>query len=886
MLDFAAAIASIKVDTPSVTVPEVKVPEANVNVSIDPIKVPTPIVNFDASKIRIPKIEMPTEMDIKGWVKLQGVDLEHPLPVQLRDAAGKPYNLLDGFTTILQRSGGGFGGGKSDFFTIKSMGQSAFSEIMNPDGRVKVEMPAGATGLTDTELRASHLDVQQLSGSIDSVWVKGFDATLGANIVDSTGVAYSGSNPVPVSGSVAVSGITGSIGATILNGEGVARDSWLVSDITASVKSALIDSSGIQYSGSNPVPTKMNALESIGTDVMTVRQVSGTSDSVYVTGFGASVGATLLNGEGVARDSWLVSDVTASLKSALVDSSGVQYSGSNPLPITWVSGAGVSTSVNISDSSGIGYSGSNPVPTTPQRALESVGLDVMAVRQVSGATDSVYVTGFGASVGATILNGEGVARDSWLVSDITASIKAALIDSSGIQYSGSNPVPVVFGASATQGVMWVDSTGVAYEGANPAPVYIVSGGSATSATNIVDSTGIAYEGANPFPIKLVSGTVDSLAVNIADSTGIGYSGSNPLPITWVSGAGAGVTTITNIVDDGGIVYCGSNPLPIRVVTDQTATLNTVLVDSGGVGFNGSNGIPVRLGTGTNASLSVHLEDSSGVGYDGSNPMWVRVNSSSASIGATILNGEGIARDSWLVSAITNSVAVNIGDSSGVGYSGSNPLPITWVSGAGAGVTTVSNIVDDGGVVYCGSNPMPVVLAANFASSTITVGAVISDVADDGSAPVKTGGIARTANPTAVAGGDNVSFSADKYGRQLNRPLQVRDQISTAYVALTSGSGYGTETTLLGAAVGVYHELIWILASNSSSAASSIDIRAVTGGSVIMHIEIPGNSTTGIVTPAVPLFGAISDQSGNNWTVDAPDVTGGNIYVSALFSNES
>ena len=66
---------------------------------------------------------------------------------------------------------------KHDFFTIKSFGQSAFSEIMNPDNRVKVELPTGGSSLTDTELRASTLDVKQVSGSADSVRTHGLART-------------------------------------------------------------------------------------------------------------------------------------------------------------------------------------------------------------------------------------------------------------------------------------------------------------------------------------------------------------------------------------------------------------------------------------------------------------------------------------------------------------------------------------------------------------------------------------------------------------------------------------------------------------------------------------------------------------------------------------
>lgn len=122
--------------------PEINIPTPEV--TINPIfKVPKPevTVNFDATRIKIPDVIMPKEMDIRGWVQLMGVDLQHPLPVQLRDADGKPVNLLENLTSIVGGAGGG--GGKRDFFTIKGFNQSAFAEIMNPDGRVKVEMPVG-----------------------------------------------------------------------------------------------------------------------------------------------------------------------------------------------------------------------------------------------------------------------------------------------------------------------------------------------------------------------------------------------------------------------------------------------------------------------------------------------------------------------------------------------------------------------------------------------------------------------------------------------------------------------------------------------------------------------------------------------------------------------
>jgi hypothetical protein len=378
----------------------------------------------------------------------------------------------------------------------------------------------------------------------------------------------------------------------------------------------------------------------------------------------------------------------------------------------------------------------------------------------------------------------------WSVSVVGASgsTGAALIDSSGVQYSGSNPLPVVFGATATQGVNVVDSSGIAYSGSNPIPVVITSGASATSASNIVDSSGIAYS--------------------------------------------------------------GSNPLPTYLVTDATATVNVVVVNSAG---DYRDTFPI--------SGSVEV---SGV---------------TNSIGATILNGEGLARDSWLVSGVTASVGVSLIGSDGLAFGTSKPIPVTMVAGV-SGTTGTAN-VDSSGVQYSGSNPMPVYLVLGAGNSSISVGASAVGVSDDGSAPNQIGGIARTANPTAVNGGQVVKSTYDDLGRQVMRPLQVRDLMATAYVSLTTG----TETTFLAATAGKYFDLVYVMASNTSDVAATISLRGVTAGNILMTLRVPANGIAGISLPVPLIQQNTSDSSGNNWTVDMDDITGTTVYMSGLFTNE-
>lgn len=174
------------------------------------LNMPQPRVNVTTPAVNVPPIRWPDgEMSIKGWVSLMGVSLENPLPVQLRDAKGRPVNLDVGAIPMM---GGGASGGKGDFFTIKGFSQSAFAELQNPDGRVKVELPSGTSGLTDTELRAAHLDVQQVSGAIDSVNVV---TTIG---LTDTQLRASTLDVKQVSGSIDSVYVTGIFGTTITSG--------------------------------------------------------------------------------------------------------------------------------------------------------------------------------------------------------------------------------------------------------------------------------------------------------------------------------------------------------------------------------------------------------------------------------------------------------------------------------------------------------------------------------------------------------------------------------------------------------------------------------------------------------------------------------------------
>lgn len=136
------------------------------------------------------------------------------------------------------------------------------------------------------------------------------------------------------------------------------------------------------------------------------------------------------------------------------------------------------------------------------------------------------------------------------------------------------------------------------------------------------------------------------------------------------------------------------------------------------------------------------------------------------------------------------------------------------------------------------------------------------------------GIARTTNPAAATPGNKVDATFDDLGRQVITPYQVRDLITTASVSLTTG----TEAVLLTGVADVYHDLIWISASNNSSVATTVQIRSATIGGVVQTLDVPANSgvTRSFQVPYPQNFAA------DTWTADMPDITATTVVVDALF----
>lgn len=209
-------------------------------------------------------------------------------------------------------------------------------------------------------------------------------------------------------------------------------------------------------------------------------------------------------------------------------------------------------------------------------------------------------------------------------------------------------------------------------------------------------------------------------------------------------------------------------------------------------------------------------------------------------------------------------------------------PVTDSSSPIATNNGVSN--DETFRVVMATDSIASVLVTGASGTIAIVGDVNTDAPDGGTPPVKVGGVARQTNPTPVSDGDRKGFSVDDLGRQLVRPIQVRDLVFTARLQKLTGSTFGTETTLLAASAGNYHDLVYLTATNDSTVAATVDLRSVTAGNVLMTFTIPTTAGGGQVTiqPPVPIP---QDSTGNNWTIDCADITGTNLNFFALFTRE-
>lgn len=418
---------------------------------------------------------------------------------------------------------------------------------------------------------------------------------------------------------------------------------------------------------------------------------------------------------------------------------------------------------------------------------------------------------------------------------------------SALRITGS----VSISANATQASVLQNTEGTAYNSDNPLPVTF----SAASVQPVSQVSGANWS-------VNVAGFTATVFVLAGNSEGIGYNSDNPLPVTFASS----VQPVSQVSGNNWSVFA-TNPVDQG---DAATALRVVIAG------NSDTSVVVNSGTLTAITNTVTVQQVSGAIWStylqnpfgpGDEATALRVLIAGDSVASVVVNnpqGPGEQATSLRV--------VVAGDSDTSVYV-RNPVA------QGDAATALRVVIAGNSDVSVSATQVGTwtVALSGALTSAVVVGPVVADAADDGSAPIQQGGIARTANPTAVAANDVVKATFDDLGRQITRPVQVRDLIKTAYVSVTGG----TETTLRAAVAGAYLDLVMVVASNNSDAAVSVDIRAVTAGNILHTLRVPANGTAGWA-PQVPWP---QDETGNNWTVDGPDETGRTLTFSALFSQE-
>jgi hypothetical protein len=143
------------------------------------------------------------------------------------------------------------------------------------------------------------------------------------------------------------------------------------------------------------------------------------------------------------------------------------------------------------------------------------------------------------------------------------------------------------------------------------------------------------------------------------------------------------------------------------------------------------------------------------------------------------------------------------------------------------------------------------------------------------APVTGGGLAKTANPTAVTDGQVVNSTHDKLGKQVVVG-SIRDLKGVQNTTITSST---SETTIVTAAASTFHDLYGLIITNTSSTDCEVAIKDSTGGTTRCTFKVPGNDTRGFMQHESASINQATVN--NNWT--ATCVTSvASIKIAALF----
>lgn len=307
---------------------------------------------------------------------------------------------------------------------------------------------------------------------------------------------------------------------------------------------------------------------------------------------------------------------------------------------------------------------------------------------------------------------------------------------------------------------------------------------------------------------------------VGDEVGIGGGTQyNDGDSTVATPTGTGI-----VFDDAGTItfVSDSNPLPVSATIDTTGLATSAKQDTGNTSLASIDGKITAVNTG-DVTISAALPA-------GTNAIGKLAANSGVDVGDVTINNS------------TGASAVNIQD-------GGNSITVD----SPVGTPTFVRLSDGSAAI----STLPVSLASVPSHAVTNAGTfavqasgnVAHDSVDSGN-PVKTGGMAKTANPTAVSDGDRANFITDKLGKQIVVGA-IRDLKGQQKTTITSST---TETTIVTAVTSTFLDLYGLIIANTSASACKVTIKDSSGGTTRFVFYVPAGDTRGFMLPvdsAVP-----------------------------------
>lgn len=347
-----------------------------------------------------------------------------------------------------------------------------------------------------------------------------------------------------------------------------------------------------------------------------------------------------------------------------------------------------------------------------------------------------------------------------------------------------------------------------------------------------------------------------------------------------------------------LVGASSSDASVPVVVYADPTTHRLLVDSSGGSGSSATQVVVTAGTVvvSAGTMNVKIEDTAGNSITStSNALDVNLKSSSivqpvsiaggtvGIIGGTVSIGSPLPAGTNLLGSVVNAggtisiVGATVTVATAL-PTGTNEIGQVKVNAGTINAVIIGGTVGIvGGTVSVSGGTVNVALIApgsNTIGTMSVIGNVANDAVDSGN-PIKTGGQARTTNPTAVADADRVNFIADKLGKQIVVGA-IRDLKATQTTSISNSTG--TTLVVTAGAAGVFNDIYGVIASNTASAVNKVSFFSGSPWVAQFVLEVPANDMRGWTVPVDSAWP--QPNSGTLWT--ARCLAAGSMEIAVMY----